>query len=180
VFRLGLGVSSVKRRPPLALPCTVLCCSSLWPLIDQPNLRAEPILVKPMMPKWASSVRCTVLTFTVNTMCGMRAWSSLWCSWVRWHSRGVSPAATGECAMVGLGMRTRALRTAWGLRAACLGGVSPLPAMLTERSAEVGSSSAHKARCGPDLERSANQVLSHSAQLRISDIEPHGGGVRAS
>jgi hypothetical protein len=174
---------SVKRRPPLALPCTLLHRSSfehLRPLTDQPNPRAEPIPIELMMPKWASSIGRTVLTFTVNTMHGMRAWGSLRCGQLRWCSRGVSPAATDECAMVGLGVRTRALRTAWGLQVAGLGGVSPSPAVLTERSARVGSSSVHKARCRPDLERGANQVLSHSAQLRISDVKPHGGGVRAS
>jgi hypothetical protein len=133
-----------------------------------------------MMPKRASSVRCAVLTFTVNTMRGMRAWGSLRCGQMRWRSRGVFPAATGKCAMVGLRMRTRALWTAWGLQAAGLGGVSPLPAVLTERSAGVGSSSAHEAQCRPDLERSPNQALGHSAQLRIYDIKPHGGGVGVS
>jgi hypothetical protein len=72
--------------------------------------------------------------------------------------------------MVGLGMRTRAPQTAWGLQvAAGLSGVSP-PAVLTERSAGVGSSSMHKAQCGPNLERGANQALCQSAQFRINDI----------
>jgi hypothetical protein len=155
----------VKRRPPLMLPCTLLCRSSfkhLWPLIDQPNPRAEPILIEPMTPKWALSVGRAVFTFTVNTMHSMRAWSSLWCSQLRWRSRGISPAATSEYMMVGLRMRTRAPWAVWGLRAAGLGGVSPSPAVLTERSARVGSSSMHKAQCRPDLERCTNQALSCS------------------
>jgi hypothetical protein len=52
-----------------------------------------------------------------------------------------------------------------------------MPATLTEGSAWVGACGVHVARHRPDLKGGANQALSGSARLGISNVKPHSGSV---
>jgi hypothetical protein len=159
---------TVSRGRPQMFPLTHLFIS-----------RLDPISIESMAPESTPTIIVGVGLAAVNTPSRMGARSTLGS---RANRRGLthrtSFAATSKGTMVFLAMRSRADGTLNLRPPAHSGGMTPLPAPLTERRAQVCPGSPKHSNEPSKLDRPPDERLSACAANQISNVHIDGRRIR--